>query len=136
VPQRLSAVIDLRELAPPVAIGTEVAAAVTSPPVDEPAGEAGEADGEVGGAVDCRIKVSNVVQIAARAKCGNMVVQKTTKNSKQKGYGSLTGAELGGTTLPELDTVHPLGRPGIEVCTVELWRVVALGTQGQTLGAV
>ena len=61
-----------------------------------------------------------------------VVVQRA--RAKVKGVGSLTGAALGGTTLPEALTVHPLGRPGMEVCETTVCRVVALGTHGQTLG--
>jgi len=42
--------------------------------------------------------------------------------------GSLTGAALGGTTLPELVTVHPAGRSGyvVDVDCGLVWRVVGV----------
>ena len=47
---------------------------------------------------------------------------------------SLTGAALGGTTLPDADTVQPLGRPGYVVTVAPtVCRVVGLGTHGYPL---
>lgn len=47
----------------------------------------------------------------------------------------LTGAELGGTTFPEPETVQPAGRPGMEVTAdTEEVRVEGPETQGQTDG--
>ena len=44
---------------------------------------------------------------------------------------SLTGAELGGTTFPDPETVHPLGKPGYVVTVAPcVCSVVASGTHG------
>lgn len=65
-----------------------------------------------------------------------VIVGSASCGARRGGGSSLTGAALGGTTLPDAVTVHPEGRPGI---AVPVWgvvgcSVVALGTQGHTLG--
>lgn len=85
-----------------VADGTP--AAPVSPPCTREAADADDADDpvdEAAGYVDYDTHVSNVITKA-------MI-------SKRKRGCVLTGAELGGTTLPVSETVQPAGRPGIEV---------------------
>lgn len=58
-------------------------------------------------------------------------------DEKPRGGGNLlTGAELGGRTLPVSVTVQPLGKPGYVVGTdLVVWKVTGLAAHGTTLPA-
>lgn len=60
-----------------------------------------EADGEAAG---------KGVEEARGDCCGALLA--IIHNVRGSTLGLLTGAELGGSTLPESETVHPLGSPG------------------------
>ena len=61
-----------------------------------------------------------------------VLVSMARREERNVGKVLLTGAKLGGTTLPESETDHPLGSPG-GVPKVCVGAAVALVTQGYTL---
>ncbi len=95
----------------------------SSPAAAEIGGEAGDANvDEAGGNVCYSERLASSFEVRPDWK------------AKNEGS-SLTAAALGGTTLPELVTNQPLGRPGIDVAvTVLVCNVVAPATQGYTFG--